>query len=186
MANCPVCNWEMGAGRKYCSVACKQKAYRLRVKEKNLHNSGNVTADVTGNDFGVLLAAINQLVARFDAALAAGGSGSPASSVVLPSRLPAPKPLDDDLPELVIVEAVSDENPAFNMIISAASMMGEGFHDLPLEVLEYAVKKGRLPASLLDGRTAVPAGPKTMVGSGIQFEVNLEDIELDFDLVQVT
>ena len=43
MKNCEHCDKELGrytGKRKYCSVACKQKAYRDRLKDEK-SNSGN-------------------------------------------------------------------------------------------------------------------------------------------------
>lgn len=85
-----------------------------------------------------------------------------------PPMLPAPrpaKPADDGI-ELEIKAATSDENPTFNLMISMMGLTGK-WEDLPSEVLEYGLKKGRVPAhvqTLLKSRaaSAKPSEPKAL------------------------
>lgn len=107
-----------------------------------------------------------------------------------PTRLLAPpKPLEDDLPELTIVEATSNENPTFNMILSTMSI-GAKPENIPREILEYGIAMGRVPASalvehdLVRGKTAKPEeppkkDPKQIAGAAKEFEPpNFDDDDL--------
>lgn len=74
--------------------------------------------------------------------------------------------------DLEIKEAKSDENAAYNMILSGVSMGITTVDELPDEVVEYAVQKGKLPESARRKKDSLPAigggssqndgGPKAM------------------------
>lgn len=72
---------------------------------------------------------------------------------------------DDLLADLEITKAKSDENATYNMILSSLGMGIIKIEDLHAEVIEYAIKKGRLPESArksISPKAAKPAGPKAM------------------------
>ena len=91
-----------------------------------------------------------------------------------------------DLPELVITQAKSDENPGFNMMISMAGLTGH-YADLPTEVLEYGRTRGRVPAiveTILKARqmpAATTGNARAIAGANLEFESpNFEDLEIDW------
>jgi hypothetical protein len=96
----------------------------------------------------------------------------------------------EDLPTLEIKEAVSDENPTFNIILSTLSI-GMDLANIPREILEYGVKKGRVNASKLDEwdklRGKPPKQPtppatneiKQIAGAAISLDIpDFDDLEL--------
>lgn len=65
----------------------------------------------------------------------------------LPSKTPILLPVLDE-PTIEIQTAKSDEKPAYNFMISNAKSGLIPLENLPREVIEYGVQKGRLPATL--------------------------------------
>lgn len=92
--------------------------------------------------------------------LSSGNQPLLAPSVSTQSRL---KSEDDLLGELEIKAAKSDENAAFNMILSSYQMGLVKLNEMPSACLEYGIARGKLPQSAQKYlKKADPQGPKEM------------------------
>lgn len=69
---------------------------------------------------------------------------------------------DERLNLTVEKASTTDENPTFNMLISVASIDATGFIGLDLEVLEYGIKQGKIPAHFLAQKKALIAKRATI------------------------
>lgn len=109
---------------------------------------------------------------------------------------------DDERLNLTVGKAqATDENPTYNMLISVASIDATGFIGLDLEVLEYGIKQGKIPAHFLEQKRALLAarnggetqptmaitieevnqGPKQISGAGIELaapDLNMDDLDI--------
>lgn len=63
----------------------------------------------------------------------------------------------DERLNLSVSQAKVLENPTFNMLISVASIDATGFIGLDVEVLEYGIKQGKIPAHFLEQKKALQA-----------------------------
>lgn len=85
------------------------------------------------------------------------------------------QPSSDAPPELEIKQAKSDENAAYNMILSGVALGITHPEDLPSEIIEYGIKKGRLPESA----RKKSKGPKPLAIPKIDFSPPpLDDLDL--------
>lgn len=165
---CPVCcSQPARRGGRYCSNACKQKAYRER---KAQHNTRNVTpSEQSHAPWGLILDELQALRAENAelrneiAQIKHLTHHSPVNPTM--HQISASQTNFSDLEDTMMVQAVdfskSGENPTYNMLISVASIDATGFIGLNFEVLEYGVKQGKIDPVWLEKKRSTLTGGQT-------------------------
>lgn len=165
MASCPVCQAEAGARRKYCSAACKQKAYRQR-------QSGPVRNDVTPLRAGqrVTLDTLADRLERIERKLEARPTHH---QEALPTRVSLPA---SPLPTGDLIEFSKPTGKAGNagriMLLQVwLSSKVENITIFSLDDLDLVTNHPAFPQKLIEAEKARRAGAaspaiKTIAGSG--------------------
>lgn len=167
----PGCGCPVGAGRKWCSVACKQWGWRD--SRRNAQRNENVTLLPQISPLEVVLnealAKIQEVQSARDAAqwqkfeeflknLPAGGGGGGGGEPAFKRLHSGPANTDDlDLGE--ITKSSGDGRASsFNFSISMVGIGVAKIHELPTDCLLYAIQNKKLPVAecqaVLDKRAA--------------------------------
>lgn len=139
-----------------------------------------------------LQAHLDQITALIDPALQAARTHASLSRSTPPPppQLPSPPPeINLDIRQ----STSNDENANYNMLLSTLAI-GSQLDDLPPEVIEYGIRKGKLPASAaesLQKRISTPSrasqGPKPLEGANgnLSFSDPFGDLEDLDDLIEI-
>lgn len=83
-----------------------------------------------------------------------------------------PSDLDDISSGIELKRAITDENPGYNIILSGVSMGIAKVEDLTPEIIEYGIRKGRLPESAMHHLPSRPKALKVSLLDAPQFDDN--------------